>query len=34
LEEYQTVNVSVKLNSFIFEEEGSDDDKFEPFSLW
>ncbi|EOA15517.1 hypothetical protein CARUB_v10004893mg [Capsella rubella] len=32
-EEYQTVNVSVKLNSFIFEEEGSDDDKFEPFSL-
>ncbi|KAG7547258.1 Polycomb protein VEFS-Box [Arabidopsis suecica] len=32
-EEYQTVNVSVKLNSFIFEEEGSDEDKFEPFSL-
>ncbi|XP_010449702.1 PREDICTED: polycomb group protein VERNALIZATION 2-like isoform X2 [Camelina sativa] len=32
-EEYQTVNVSVKLDSFIFEEEGSDDDKFEPFSL-
>ncbi|XP_020875366.1 polycomb group protein VERNALIZATION 2 isoform X1 [Arabidopsis lyrata subsp. lyrata] len=32
-EEYQTVNVNVKLNSFIFEEEGSDEDKFEPFSL-
>ncbi|KAL1194630.1 Polycomb group protein VERNALIZATION 2 [Cardamine amara subsp. amara] len=32
-EEYQTVNVSVKLDSFIFEEERSDEDKFEPFSL-
>ncbi|ESQ55751.1 hypothetical protein EUTSA_v10025216mg [Eutrema salsugineum] len=32
-EEYQTVNVSVKLDAFGFEVEGSQEDKFEPFSF-